>query len=100
MKKVLKPAEPEEVVYYSDFSGKLLDHNMVPVTIKIECDYGSEYDGSSVELHLTDKGLNNLLTYIKDRLSQETKEEFKRQLDSPCLSSNDLYNRDLLQKLI
>jgi hypothetical protein len=100
MKKVLKPAEPEEVVYYSDFSGKLLEHNMVPVTVKIECGYGSEYDGSSVELHLTDKGLNNLLVYIKDRLSSETKEEFKRQLDTPCLSSNDLYTKDLLQKLI
>jgi hypothetical protein len=100
MKKVLKPAEPEEVVYYSDFSGKLLEHNMVPVTVKIECDYGSEYDGSSVELHLTDKGLNNLLVYLKDRLCQETKEELKRQIDSNCQSSNNSYNNDLLQKLI
>jgi hypothetical protein len=100
MKKVLKPAEPEEVVYYSDFSGKLLDHNMVPVTVKIECGYGSEYDGSSVELHLTDKGLNNLLVYLKDRLCQETKEELKRQIDSNCQSSNDSYNNDLLKKLI
>jgi hypothetical protein len=100
MKKVLKPAKPEEVVYYSDFSGKLLDHNMVPVTVKIECGYGSEYDGSSVELHLTDKGLNNLLVYLKDRLCQETKEELKRQIDSNCQSSNDSYNNDLLKKLI
>jgi hypothetical protein len=100
MKKVLKPAEPEEVVYYSDFSGKLLEHNMVPVTVKIECGYGSEYDGSSVELHLTDKGLNNLLVYLKDRLCQETKEELKRQIDSNCQFSKDSYNNDLLQKLI
>jgi hypothetical protein len=100
MKKVLKPAEPEEVVYYSDFSGKLLEYNMVPVTVKIECGYGSEYDGSSVELHLTDKGLNNLLVYLKDRLCQETKEELKRQIDSNCQSSNASYNNDLLQKLI
>ena len=100
MKKILKAAEPEESVYYSDFSGKLLEHNMVPVTIKIECGYGSEYDGSSVELHLTDKGLNNLLVYIKDRLSPETKEEFKRQIDSNCQSSNDSYNNNLLKKLI
>jgi hypothetical protein len=100
MKKVLKPAEPEEVVYYSDFSGKLLEHNMVPVTVKIECDYGSEYDGSSIELHLTDKGLNNLLVYLKDRLCQETKEELKRQIDTNCQSSNASYNNNLLQKLI
>jgi hypothetical protein len=101
MKKVLKPAEPEEVVYYSDFSGKLLEHNMVPVTVKIECGYGSEYDGSSVELHLTDKGLNNLLVYLKDRLCQETKDELKKQIDySPCQSSNDCYNKELYKKLI
>jgi hypothetical protein len=100
MKKVLKPAKPEEVVYYSDFSGKLLEHNMVPVTVKIECGYGSEYDGSSVELHLTDKGLNNLLVYLKDRLCQETKEELKRHIDFNCQSSKDGYNNDLLQKLI
>ena len=100
MKKVLKPAEPEEVVYYSDFSGKLLEYNMVPVTVKIECGYGSEYDGSSAELHLTDKGLNSLLVYLKDRLCQETKEELKRQVNSNCKSSNDRYNNDLLQKLI
>jgi hypothetical protein len=100
MKKVLKPAEPEEVVYYSDFSGKLLEHNMVPVTVKIECGYGSEYDGSTVELHLTDKGLNNLLVYLKDRLCQETKKELERQINSNCQSSKDGYNNDLLQKLI
>ena len=100
MKKVLKAAEPEEAVYYSDFSGKLLDHNIVPVTIKIECGYGSEYDGAELELHLTDKGLNNLLVYIKDRLSEETKEEFKRQIDSSCQTSKGDYNKDLLQKLI
>jgi hypothetical protein len=100
MKKVLKPAEPEEAVYYSDFSGKLLEHNLIPVTIKIECGYGSEYDGSELELHLTDKGLNHLLVYIKDRLSPETKEEFKRQIESSCQTSKDDYNIDLLKKLI
>jgi hypothetical protein len=100
MKKILKPAEPEEVVYYSDFSGKLLDHNMVPVTVKIKCGYGSKYDDSSVELHLTDKGLNNLLVYLKDRLSKETKEEFQRQVDSSCQSSKNDYNVDLLKELI
>lgn len=80
MKKVLKPSEPEEAVYYSDFSGKLFDDNMVPATIKIECDYGSEYDEARIELHLTDKELKNLLVYIKDRLCQESKEELKKQI--------------------
>jgi hypothetical protein len=40
MKKVLKCAEPEEAVYYSDFSGKLLEHNMIPVTVTINAGMG------------------------------------------------------------
>jgi len=80
MKKVLKPSEPEEAVYYSDFSGKLFDDNMVPATVKIECDYGSECDGERIELHLTDTELKHLLIYIKDRLCLESKEELKKQI--------------------
>lgn len=79
MKKVLKPAEPEETIYYSDFSGTLFEH-CPPVTVKIECDYGSEYDGARVELHLTDTELKHLLVYIKDRLNAESKEQFLKQL--------------------
>lgn len=79
MKKVLRPSEPEEVVYYSDFSGKLFDNNLVPVTVKIECDYGSECDGTKIELHLTDTELKHLLVYVKDRLCQESKEELKKE---------------------
>ena len=80
MKKVLKSAEPEDVVYYSDFSGKLFEHNIVPATVKIECDYGSEYDEARVELHLTNIELKNLLVYIKDRLCLESKKELKKQI--------------------
>ena len=85
MKKVLKPSEPEDCVYYSDFSGKLFEHNMVPVTVKIECDYGSECDGERIELHLTDTELKHLLVYIKDRLCLESKEELKKQI--ACLET-------------
>lgn len=80
MKKVLKPSQPEDCVYYSDFSGKLFEHNMVPATVKIECDYGSEYDESRLEFHLTDIELKHLLVYIKDRLCTESKEELKKQI--------------------
>lgn len=82
MKKVLKPSEPEEVVYYSDFSGKLFEHNMVPVTVKVECDYGSDCDGARLEFHLTDAEFKNLLVYIKDRLCQESKNELKKEIAS------------------
>jgi len=80
MKKILKPSEPEEVVYYSDFSGQLFEHELIPATVIIECDYGSDHDGARVELHLTNKELKHLLVYIKDRLCQESKDVVKKQI--------------------
>lgn len=100
MKKVLKDAEPEEAVYYSDFSGTLLDEHWVPATVKIECDYGSECDGARWEIHLTDEELNHLLVYIKDRLSQEVKDEIKKELETGCLTHDSFYNKELYEKLI
>lgn len=100
MKKVLKPSQPEDCVYYSDFSGKLLDHNMVPVTITIDCGYGSKYDEAKWEIHLTDTELSNLLVFIKDGLCQETKDEIKRHLDTNCLSYETFYNKELFKTLI
>jgi hypothetical protein len=79
VKKVLKPQEPEESIYYSDFSGKLLK-DFVPVTVKIECDYGSEYDEARIEFHLTDAEFKHLLVNIKDSLSPESKKELKKQI--------------------
>lgn len=100
MKKILKPSEPEEAVYYSDFSGTLLDKFCVPATVKIECDYGSECDGARWEIHLTDAELNHLLVYIKDRLSQEVKDEIKKELDTGCLTHDSFYNKELYEKLV
>jgi hypothetical protein len=100
MKKVLKPSKPEDAVYYSDFSGALLDQYCVPATVKIECDYGSKCDGARWEIHLTDTELNNLLVYIKDRLCQETKEQIKKELDTGCLTYDSFYNKELYEKLI
>ena len=99
MKKILQPEQPEEAVYYSDFSGKLFK-DIVPVTVKIGCGYGSKYDEASVEFHLSDKGLEKLLEFFKQNLSQETKEEIKRQVDSNCLSKDNFYNKELYEKLI
>ena len=98
MKKVLKPQQSEEAIYYSDFSGKIFKDS-VPVTVKIECSYGSEYDGSEVELHLSDKGLEKLLEFLKANLCQETKNELQRNFH--CQSSDSHYNnKELNQKLI
>jgi hypothetical protein len=99
MKKILKPSKLEEAVYYSDFSGELFK-DFVPATIKIECDYGSDYDGARIELHLSDKEIEKLLEFLKHNLTPETKEDIKNQVDSNCLSRDNFYNKELFKKLI
>jgi hypothetical protein len=71
MKKIIKPQEPEEAVYYSDFSGKLLPESNVfgpPVILKIEYNYGSEQDGDSFELHLDDEDAKKILQFLKNNV--------------------------------
>ena len=46
MKKITKPKQKEEAVYYSDFSGKCFGEYAPPVRLKLEFGYGSIYDGS------------------------------------------------------
>lgn len=93
MKKILQPEEKEEAIYYSDFSGKLFK-DFVPVTVKVECDYGSVYDGASAEFHLSDTGLHALLHFLKSHLCSETKQEFERKI----LENNE--HKDFYKKLI
>jgi len=100
MKKILQPAQPEHTIYYSDFSGRLFDH-FVPVTVKIECDYGSEYDGARLEFHLSDKGLKKLLKFLNENLSEDTKKELKKELDCDCVKSScDYNNKEIYKKLV
>ena len=112
MKKVLQPKRPEEAVYYSDFSGKIFK-DYVPVTVKVQCGYGSKHDGAEIEFHLSDKGLEKLLDFFKQNLCQETKDNFKRYIKEKDEQYEDsvenrdwqsgefIYNnKDLYQKLI
>jgi hypothetical protein len=92
MKCITKPKQPEEAIYYSDFSGKLFK-DFIPVTVNVKCEYGSQYDGAHVEFHLSDKGLEHLLSFLKTHLCEETKAEFKR------LSQSDDNNKHFYQKL-
>jgi hypothetical protein len=76
MKKILKPQEQEEVVYYSDFSGKLLQASDTfgpPIEIKIFFNYGSKYDTENLELHLDDEDY----ILIKNLLKKYTTQEFQ-----------------------
>lgn len=82
MKKILEPACEEDAIYYSDFSGKLLDSfiNAPPCELKINFNYGSIYDGENLTLHLTDDEAKSLLEYIKLNLTEEAKKEHKGSL--------------------
>lgn len=93
MKKILQPKQLEDAVYYSDFSGRLFK-DFVPVTVKIECDYGSVYDGATAEFHLSDVGLHALLHFLKSHLCSETKQEFERKI------TENPEHKDFYKKLI
>ena len=80
MKKVLKPAQEEDSVYYSDFDGTLLgspEINYPPCEVTITFNYGSSYDGETITLHLSDKEAVLLREFLKDKLNSETKNELK-----------------------
>lgn len=81
MKKIIKPAEKEESVYYSDFSGKNLGDFDVPVELKISCGYGSKHDGSDITLHLDDEDLDKLIVFLKENISDDFKQELKKKID-------------------
>ncbi len=76
VKKVLKQSQPEEVVYYSDFSGKLLETNTLqldpPVKLLFQFNYGSNYDGEQLELELDDLDFAKLLEFLKTKMTTES----------------------------
>ncbi len=72
MKKVLKPSSKEDCVYYSDVSGKIFDHNLIPFVFQICCNYGSDLDGNYMELHLTNEEGLDLLKSIKQKLTKDS----------------------------
>jgi hypothetical protein len=77
MKKILKPSEREESIYYSDFNGKLLNE-VPPVEIGIDFNYGSKYDGCKLEIHLDDEEFDELLTFLKTKLSSDFKRNYEQ----------------------
>jgi hypothetical protein len=77
MKKILKPSEHEESVYYSDFNGKLLNE-VPPVEITIDFNYGSKYDGCKLEMHLDDNEFDELLAFLKTKLSSDFKHNYEQ----------------------
>ena len=94
MKKITKPQQREEAVYYSDFSGKFLSE-CPPVELKISFNYGSGYDGSELRFDLDDEDIKEILLLIKSKLNPDTKKALKdacKKLDNEY--QNNIVSRD------
>ena len=81
MKKITKPAEREEAVYYSDFTGKVLNECGPDITLKLDFHYGSKRDGANLELHLSDDDIAPFIDLIKSKISLDLKEYLKKKLN-------------------
>ena len=90
MKKILKPKQQEEAIYFSDFSGQPFDTNFrhPPVEIKMNFNYGSKYDGSEINLHLSDKDMEPILDLIQSKLNPD----FKKSLEEDIKENTQNYN--------
>lgn len=80
MKKIIKPAEKEESVYYSDFNGTQFNSWGPEVELNIEFNYGSKHDGSSLTFHLTDEEFQVVFECIKNHISDDYKQTIKKAL--------------------
>lgn len=80
MKKIIKPAEKEESMHYSDFSGKCFGEFQPPVQVKIDFNYGSVYDGAQINLDLTEEEAQLFLNVIKANMSSDYKTFLQKQL--------------------
>jgi len=88
MKKIITPKQREEATYFSDFSGQPFgDLYHPPVTLKLEFNYGSEYDQSEITLHLSDRDVKPILELISTKLNPD----FKRQLKEELIENDEQY---------
>ena len=81
MKKIIKPAEREEAVYFSDVSGKSFGEFSAPVELKISFNYGSKHDGSEIQIDLDDEEVKPILDHLKTLVSEDFKQNVKNKLD-------------------
>lgn len=80
MKKIIKPAEKEEAVYYTDFCGENCGEFTAPVELTVSFGYGSMYDGDSIKLDLNDQEVKPILELIKSKISNDYKKLLHKKL--------------------
>lgn len=94
MKKVISKAVQEKSEYFSDFSGKSLGSGDVPIELKIDFNYGSIFDGSRLELHLTDEENMEILEFIAKKLHTKTVNNIKQKIKYlESLTEDSISNR-------
>lgn len=80
MKQIKKQAQQEEADFYCDFTGeKIIDY--IPVEVKIMFGHGSNHDGAALNLDLSDDAAEELLEFIKNKLTTQTKQKIAEELD-------------------
>ena len=89
MKKIISPATKETAVYYSDFSGKYFDEFGPHAEVVFNFNYGSKYDSGRVKLHLSDQEAEQVLDFIKTKLSKDCVEFFKKVLHEEGIKYDD-----------
>lgn len=80
MKIVTKPKQQEEAEIFSDFSGERFQHDIPEVMIKMSFNYGSKFDDSEIEFHLSDLESKSILELINTRLSERTRRVINERL--------------------
>ena len=81
MKKVIKPKQIEEAIYFSDFSGKPFGQYKPPVELRISFNYGSVNDCSELVLHLDDRDVEPILQLISWKLNDDCKKQMRADLE-------------------
>jgi hypothetical protein len=89
MKKIIKPKQHEQALYFSDFTGQPFDSNFghAPVELTLKFNYGSIYDQSEITLHLSDKDVTPILELISSKLNPD----FKKQLEHELIENDEQY---------
>jgi len=81
MKEIITPTTHEKARYYSDFSGEVFEHGIVPTTINFSFGYGSRFDGCrDVTFHLNDEESKEVLNFIRKKLHSRKQVELQYEL--------------------
>ena len=91
MKIVTKPKQEEETEIFSDFSGERFTYDIAEVTVKLTFNYGSKFDDSEIEFHISDLESESILELINTRLSEKTKTIINERLQKTQKNYNDAF---------